>query len=546
MLSVVLAVMMVMSMSVTAFAMEYDPDSLTTIKFKLASSQVSTFAATEHPTQSVKGYKLLNLSTSLKADDDCAGDHTSACYNYAYTINDKYEDILLDVASSHAGSTVAALDLVNWLSGLSKEEAQLWADDVYREIADAGIDADADAIDVSNSATISVEKGYWLFADITSYGSNDDVVNSLVLLATKGDEDLTVTPKQDVPTLVKKVSNTEDSGWSDTISATMQDTVYFKLTSTLTKYLGNYTEYPVAIMDTMSEGLVGNDDVKVLLVDSHGDAIDITADCGIDTNGTDVVVEIADLIDLGAEAEGELVVTYSATLTEDAEIGRVTTANTNTAYMAYNANPYATYANAVIVNTASDLVYVYTYGIEITKVDGNDNSTTLADAEFVIYRETDSGVEYAVFNSDGTISSWEESSIVSGTEIYPEGSVLTSGDDGIITMLGLGDGEYFVRETDAPSGYNKLNEDFELVIESTTTESAITDLGLDVTYSGNTDSYDGNTTTGMFEFNIGNYAGGELPGTGGNDALYLTLIGSIIFIGATVLLITKKRTSIIG
>ena len=37
------------------------------------------------------GFKLMNLTTSLKADDDCAdGNHTEACYNYAYTINGDY------------------------------------------------------------------------------------------------------------------------------------------------------------------------------------------------------------------------------------------------------------------------------------------------------------------------------------------------------------------------------------------------------------------------------------------------------------------------
>ena len=79
-LSILLALAVLMAMSIPVFAEN------TTLNIDGAEGR--TYA----------GYKLLNLTTSLKEGEHhpagCTGEHADDCYNYAYTVNEKYRAIL--------------------------------------------------------------------------------------------------------------------------------------------------------------------------------------------------------------------------------------------------------------------------------------------------------------------------------------------------------------------------------------------------------------------------------------------------------------------
>ena len=549
--SILLAVIMVMSLSTVAFAAEYEPENPTTVNFVVGGNRVMLFGASATATQSVKGFKLLDLTTSLKPGDTCTSGHTMACYNYAYVANDKYDDILIAAVNTEFGDTVDAIELIDSLANLSVDDAQLWADEVYRAIKVAGLDPEEADIDVADGATLSIDKGYWLFADITSYAGEDNV-NSLVLLATKGDEDLTVTPKQSVPTITKKVSETGAAGsYVDTIAAAVGDTVYFQIDTKISEYLWDYVVYPYYVVDTIHSGLTYTDASAKVLVKNEGDAdyTDLTSEFDIDHAAGTLTIANEDLIDAGiVGADADIRIEYTAVLNENAQIGKNTTGNTNTAYMEYQDDPYDTdNTRAALARTASDIVYVYTYGANIKKVDGNNVGTALANATFVLYRLDGSDKEYAQIDAAGHITGWAKATTDPGTgvETMPANIENTTPASGIINFTGLDDSEtYYMIETAAPNGYNKLIDTFEIEIDSVHTESSITSIDASVTYAGDTEDYDGDTTTGLFSFSVKNYAGGELPVTGGEDAMMLTAIGTAIFLAGAVLLITKKRINI--
>ena len=77
-LSVIMAVAMIFAMTIPAFA--------------------ATITINGEANRVYNGYKLLNLTTSLKPDNhpaDCDdSNHIEGCYNYAYTVNSDYSAIL--------------------------------------------------------------------------------------------------------------------------------------------------------------------------------------------------------------------------------------------------------------------------------------------------------------------------------------------------------------------------------------------------------------------------------------------------------------------
>ena len=81
--SILLALVMIFCLSTTAFAAD------------------TTLTIEDSDGRTYNGYQLLELTTSLKTGEHHTahdGDHTSDCYNYAYTVNAKYRAIFLEFA----------------------------------------------------------------------------------------------------------------------------------------------------------------------------------------------------------------------------------------------------------------------------------------------------------------------------------------------------------------------------------------------------------------------------------------------------------------
>lgn len=85
---------------------------------------------------SYDAFRLLNLTTSLKSEDDVvhesheAGQHTDACYNYAYTVNDKYLAVMQEampegVGDTDADGTVSGSEIITYLSTLTSNSADI-------------------------------------------------------------------------------------------------------------------------------------------------------------------------------------------------------------------------------------------------------------------------------------------------------------------------------------------------------------------------------------------------------------------------------------
>jgi LPXTG-motif cell wall-anchored protein len=93
--------------------------------------------------------------------------------------------------------------------------------------------------------------------------------------------------------------------------------------------------------------------------------------------------------------------------------------------------------------------------------------------------------------------------------------------------VGFDNGTYYLEETVAPAGYNKLTARQKFIIS---------DANLDATFNGDIFS----TGSGV---HVVNKTGSMLPETGGLGTLLFTLLGGSTVLGTGVVLVTKKRMS---
>lgn len=398
------------------------------------------------------------------------------------------------------------------------------------------VDFDSTAIGtVSNGNSLTVPTGYYLIKDNGPVGNGEDY--SLYVVQVVGPT--TISPKVGTTTSNKKVKDTNDSkansttDWQDSADYDIGDAVPFKLSATIAEDYANYTHgYKLTFHDKEEAGLSFNkDSVKVYV----GETL-ITTGYEVVTEGlTDgctFEVRFANLKDIASVKAGSIIsVEYTSTLNTDATVGSV--GNKNTSHVTYTNNPNDEQAGEN-GKTPKDVVIVFTYQTIVNKVtknpaydaskdtgktgtdsDGNPEFIPLKGAGFTLYKKNASGTYDAV------------------------GSELKDEDMTQFTWKGLDDGDYKLVETTTPSGYNTI-PDIEFTI--TATHDVSSDNPTLTSLNGG-DKFTGVISTGVVSANIENQSGAQLPSTGGMGTTIFYVLGSVLVIGAVVLLVTKKRMS---
>lgn len=405
-----------------------------------------------------------------------------------------------------------------------------------------------------------VGAGYYLIKNTAIPSSGEGTVYSNYILEVV--KSITVTPKSGIPTVDKKVSNT---------SASIDEEVTYTLTATLPSTLADYSTYQLVFNDTLSKGLtlvtsgssIQTSDVTVtvypsasdaengtngVVVDSSNGSYTVTAANYSGTNstyegGTVLTVGIGDVNSLYSDSastskisvtkDSVIVVTYKAKLNGNAVSG--STGNPNEVNVTYSNNPNGSETGT----TTTDQVVTFTFELDVTKVDGNDNTKVLENAEFKLYYTDGNSITYyaQVDENTGKITGWTTDS--------DQASTLKSDSYGIFKIIGLGAGTYYLEETKAPDGYNKLSSSITIVISATYTD---TDSDgdydeintLTVTVDGGTPA-NGNTSTGAVSVTVENNSGSTMPSTGGIGTTIFYVVGPTLILLAVVLLITRSR-----
>lgn len=411
----------------------------------------------------------------------------------------------------------------------TEADAKAFAVEVAKYLTDPAAGTGTDSITVSGP-------GYYLIKN-TSVGEGEVFTDYILRVV----GDVTVNPKSGKPTLDKQIRHNETGLWGVVGDNQIGDTVEFR-TLTTVPIVSGYTQYKYVIHDEMSAGLTSNvrsnEDVTIKVNDET--VLDkkyytVTVD-GTNANKFTVTVDVLNAIKDGKMVEGNTLYTYyTGILNEKAKVyndGK----QDNKAYLEYSNNPHD---NTTTNKTPEKVVYDWTFKMGVKKVDGADG-TTLTDAKFVLSKNGNCSL--GTIGDDGTPSTTTDLiNLIENSDgsytVAPAGyngsvvNVMTAGD---ITINGLDDATvYYLYETKAPAGYNRLTAAVRFEITATYSDAGNNCTSVTATVNNDVQS--------SVSVNVRNNKGSTLPSTGGIGTTLFYVIGGGLMAVAAVLLVTKKR-----
>ena len=423
--------------------------------------------------------------------------------NYSYTIADGWEDFFKEGAE---GAKYMQKDENGYMSFI------------------AGKGGNADIREFAQKALAYAQEGHGIYTQNNSPMEGKDTVEFTGLNlgyylvgSTTGalcgldttHKKVEIKEKNGVPSVDKKIVQNDTDVESN--FANIGDTVYFKTTITAKSGAENYI-----LHDTMDTAFTFKDDI---VVQSNGVTIDsskytiyyhnnntektnhVKDDCTFEIRFT------KDYLDTLANDQN-IVVTYSAILNGDANIGR---GDHNATHLTYGDNK-----NTVDVTTTT-----YTSQIKVLKYTG-DTTHVLAGAKFKLFKQEAGGEALTFVKKAGNEENYRLT--VQGESGIAE-IVTTS--SGAFTMQGLKPGVYWLEETAAPKGYNKL----------------VKRINVEINTNGNLiiDGKDKENGLPINQVNVENKTGTVLPSTGGAGTTMIYLVGAVLVLGSGVVLVTKRR-----
>lgn len=299
---------------------------------------------------------------------------------------------------------------------------------------------------------------------------------------------------------------------ADKTSVTKNEKVNYTITVDIPTYSVNSTDKSFSVSDLLPDGLtIDTASIKVKI-----DGADVnTAAYTLDTTATAEytfklsVDKSQYTTNWSGKGGKQLVITYTATL-NDNDTTQVNTKETNTVTFDYSNYPYVESSHAQKTAT----VDVTTFAIKIDKFVKNQEDNKLAGAKFDLYRtatqaEIDAGTSVEIPHTS-----------IQGIKL--EGDKVTD-DNGAATFAKYeANGtnyNYYLVETQAPSGYNLLDD-------------AVTVNFTDA---------DVENTAGVYTVKVSNSSGIQLPITGGTGTVIFTIIGIALMVGAVVLFVVSRK-----
>lgn len=348
--------------------------------------------------------------------------------------------------------------------------------------------------------------------------------------------------KSSEPALTKTVSDTQ---------VAIGDTVTYTLVADVPHFPDNALNKGYYISDVLPTGMTYNGNVTVegytetMDVGTAGDSLPpathYTSDTKRPTTDT-ATFALKFKYDMLKNASGErytkIKVTYTATVNAAITVKTASstelTNNINNAYLDYNSDPYGSPSTW---QTKTATATVYSYGIEVKKVD-KSTQLPISGAEFTLTKANeDDAIKFVGSNGTYRVATATESATAVETLVVTE-----SGENmGKLILSGLDAGTYTLTETKAPAGYVKLGAPKTITItdDKTAMEGDTANSKPNGLVDDGENSADG--IDGYYELDVANSKGFTLPSTGGMGTVLFTAIGIVLMGGGLVLLLLYLR-----
>lgn len=425
---------------------------------------------------------------------------------YSYKLNSAWNGFPA-YSTTIDGNTVSATDFfsVNSAGYIEWNGAKKDAGADFAKLAKDFVDANSIACDKEETASGATVT----FTDLTlGYYLVDTSLGSLCSLDTTAPS-VTIKEKNSDTTIEKKIVINGDEK-VDSNSAGIGDTVNFSITITVKD--GDPKNY--VLHDKLSGLTFDSDSLKVKI---GATTLTPNTDYTLETNPTDGDSFDVKFTNGKLKPNDVVVVTYSATVAADATIAGA--GNKNTANLEYNGK------HSTKEETTT---YVWKLNVHKYTLDSTNKEVALSGAKFVLYRKDGTDKKYYAKLAGGKIDGWVTN--------QSDATTLETTGTGDISIEGLNVGTYYLEETEAPAGYNKLTGPIEVEITATTSATSGSET---VQYKNSSETSYTPATDATVK--VLNSAGTQLPSTGGIGTTLFYVIGGVLMAVAAVLLVTKKR-----
>lgn len=214
---------------------------------------------------------------------------------------------------------------------------------------------------------------------------------------------------------------------------------------------------------------------------------------------------------INAKKIKQIYVEYSAKVMDDAPINE---AMKNKTHLTYGDNN---------LETDEKETKTYTYKISVFKFTGND--VGLEGAKFILYGQNHEESDAIKFTQDTQDS--KKYTYAADQKNPNATTTLVSPDGGHFTIEGLQAGTYYLKETEAPQGYNKISDPIEIKIGTN-------DDGTQKILVNTNEVKNG-------VVKVQNNSGSLLPSTGGMGTTLIYVVGSILVLASGIVLFSKKK-----